>query len=398
MVESIESDVEHGSQPCSEGKDRLLESKALLPLEVSIDDDNNDPKNESKVTTAPSAPGTVTKIGFAVLILLAVQNCAKNIIMRYVMKDSPAFLKSAAVLSSEFTKMSLSVGYILLIQRRPLCSIVTYFREDATNTLLLIIPASAYNLQTSMEYVALANLDSAFFSVLVQSKLLTTAVFSVIVLRKKLKCIQIISLLLLTSGVMLCNFPRGNSVDDTVAGGGMDEKSDDSRGSFTKGIMATLTIAISSGFASVYTEKVIKGRRRPILENGDYGLAYMQVQLATMSILTMGGYAIVNDYSTITEYGLFYKFTMGAAVTVSQSAIGGLIVAGVLKYADSILKGYATALSVVLTGVLSMIIFGTKLDIIYFIGVIIVVLAVILYNGQGLGKYACSLDAANKIG
>eukprot|EP00586_Coscinodiscus_wailesii_P006499 CAMPEP_0172488902 /NCGR_PEP_ID=MMETSP1066-20121228/18616_1 /TAXON_ID=671091 /ORGANISM="Coscinodiscus wailesii, Strain CCMP2513" /LENGTH=388 /DNA_ID=CAMNT_0013256403 /DNA_START=143 /DNA_END=1309 /DNA_ORIENTATION=+ len=388
MVESIESDVEHGSQPCSEGKDRLLESKALLPLEVSIDDDNNDPKNESKVTTAPSAPGTVTKIGFAVLILLAVQNCAKNIIMRYVMKDSPAFLKSAAVLSSEFTKMSLSVGYILLIQRRPLCSIVTYFREDATNTLLLIIPASAYNLQTSMEYVALAHLDSASFSVLVQSKLVFTAVFAAIVLRKRLKYVQIISLLLLTTGVMLCNLPRGDGAGD--AGGGTDGGSGASYGSAAKGIMATLTIAVSSGFASVYTEKVIKGRRRPILESGDYGLAYMQVQLAAMSILTMGGYAIVNDYSIIVEHGLFYNFSTGAAVTVSQSAIGGLIVAGVLKYADSILKGYATALSVVMTGVLSMIMFETKLDIIYFIGVSNVMLAVVLYNGQDLDKYACS--------
>ena len=35
--------------------------------------------------------------------------------------------------------------------------------------------------------------------------------------------------------------------------------------------------------------------------------------------------------------------------------------AAVLKYADAVLSGYATAISVLLTGVLSMVLFGTEL-------------------------------------
>jgi len=73
-----------------------------------------------------------------------------------------------------------------------------------------------------------------------------------------------------------------------------------------------------------------------------------------------------------------------------EDVVGGLIVASVLKYANSILKGYATALSVVLTGILSMFIFGTELDANYLIGVVNVITAIILYNGRGLGEYACS--------
>jgi drug/metabolite transporter (DMT)-like permease len=63
----------------------------------------------------------------------------------------------------------------------------------------------------------------------------------------------------------------------------------------------------------------------------------------------------------------------------------------VLKYSDSVLKGYATACSVVMTGVLSMILFGTELNIIYFLGIINVVIAVLLYNGKKdeLDKYMC---------
>jgi UDP-sugar transporter A1/2/3 len=149
--------------------------------------------------------------------------------------------------------------YILLVERNSLSSIIQYFRNDMKNTLLVAVPASAYNLQTSLEYVALANLDAAMFSVLVQSKLLFTATSAYLVLGKKLKYIQVISLVLLTIGVMLCNMR-------------FDEQSEDEQKDSFKGICATLGIAVSSGFASVYTEKVIKGHRAKSPVSGSYSL------------------------------------------------------------------------------------------------------------------------------
>jgi UDP-sugar transporter A1/2/3 len=64
-------------------------------------------------------------------------------------------------------------------------------------------------------------------------------------------------------------------------------------------------------------------------------------------------------------------------------------VAAVLKYADSVLKGYATAVSVIMTGLLSMVLFGTQLTVIYFMGIINVVTAVLLYNGRDLDQMLC---------
>ena len=90
---------------------------------------------------------------------------------------------------------------------------------------------------------------------------------------------ELISLVLLTIGVMLCNLKdRGAE----LTGG---EMVDSSR----RGIIATLGIALCSGFASVYTEKVIKAKRNVTQQlpsksddspKGQYGLAYTQVQLA----------------------------------------------------------------------------------------------------------------------
>ena len=318
--------------------------------------------------------GGITAMGLKVLCLLAVQNSSKNLLMRWVMKEKPKFLTSAAVIGSECTKLSLSLIYILFIEKQNFSTIIQYFKDDWKNTVLVIVPASAYNLQMTLEYVALANLDAAMFSVLVQTKLLFTAVFSAIVIGKRLKYIQVISLVLLTAGVMLCNMRFGDSAGV----------------SNSKGIFATLGIAVSSGFASVYTEKVIKSQRLNSPVTGQYSLAYTQVQLASMSLLAIGVYACIVDSRKIARDGLFHNFNGGAFLTVFNSAIGGLIVAGVLKYADSVLKGYATAISVIATGVMSMLLFGTELHAVYFMGIINVVLAVLLYNGKNFEQYVCS--------
>ena len=59
----------------------------------------------------------------------------------------------------------------------------------------------------------------------------------------------------------------------------------------------------------------------------------------------------------------------------------------VLKFADAVLKGYATAISVILTGVLSMILFGTHLNGVYFLGIGNVICSVFLYDAKDLDKF-----------
>ena len=174
----------------------------------------------------PTSSSTMTRTGLQVLILLAVQNCSKNLLMRYVMKDRPDFLTSAAVIGCEATKLVLCILYIVLVDRRSLGSIYQFLKDDYKNMMLLSVPAAAYNFQMSLEYIALANLNAAAFSVLVQTKLLATATFAAVILRTKLKLVQIISLVLLTVGVMLINI-------DSMEG-------EDSRNVAMKGIMATL--------------------------------------------------------------------------------------------------------------------------------------------------------------
>lgn len=267
--------------------------------------------------------------------------------------------------------------YIVFVDKRSLLSIFRFLRLDWWNSVLLAVPAAVYNLQQTLEYVALSNLDAAIFSVLVQSKLLFTAVFAVVLMGRKLRKAQVISLVLLTTGVMLANIR-------TATGGTQD------KGDLMTGVMATLGISTASGFAAVYTEKVMKSHRAvPTFDRSQYSLAYMQVQLASMSLLVIGAWAVVRDFEAIVDRGLWHNVNGAAMVAILNSALGGLTVAGVLKFADSVLKGYATAVSVMLTGVLSMFLFGTQLGPTYALGMVNVVLSITLYNVKGLDDNMC---------
>ena len=55
-----------------------------------------------------------------------------------------------------------------------------------------------------------------------------------------------------------------------------------------------------------------------------------------------------------------------------------------LKYADSVLKGYATAASVILTGILSSLFLGTSLDLHFVLAVVNVTCSIALYSQVGV--------------
>jgi len=151
------------------------------------------------------------------------------------------------------------------------------------------------------------------------------------------------------------------------------------------GIAATLCIATLSGFAAVYTERVLKRGQLRAHSHAQDILGYMQIQMAVASLLIIGVFAIASDLPTIVEVGIWHGFDRAAVIAVFSSAVGGLIVSAVLKYADSVLKGYATAASVILTGLLSSMLLGTSLDLHFVLAVVNVTCSIALYSQTGGG-------------
>ncbi len=59
------------------------------------------------------------------------------------------------------------------------------------------------------------------------------------------------------------------------------------------------------------------------------------------------------DARAVLENGWFQGITRLVLVIIVLGALGGLIIAAVMKYADNIVKGFATSISIVFSSIVS---------------------------------------------
>jgi len=217
-----------------------------------------------------------------------------------------------------------------------------------------------------LAFVAVSNLSAAKYQLLIQLKVLATALFSVLLLGRSLSALQWCSLCVLVVGVGLVHL-SGTAHDDPAAAVGR-------RNNELVGLVAVLSACLVSGLAGVYFEKVLKG--------STISLWMRNVQLALIGgvVGVVGAYA--KDGTAIAAGGFFQGYDTVVALVVCLQAAGGLLVAMVIKYADNILKGFATSISVVLTCTVSYFLFGTSVTAVFGLGAALVLLAVWLYGAR----------------
>ena len=80
------------------------------------------------------------------------------------------------------------------------------------------------------------------------------------------------------------------------------------------------------------------------------------------------------------ENGLFQGFDWIVVLVVVNQRLTGFIVSLMLKYADAVLKGFAIAIAALVSTILSVVLFGTKVDASFIIVASKVLLAVKLYS------------------
>lgn len=228
-------------------------------------------------------------------------------------------------------------------------------------------------IQNNLQYVAASNLDAATFQVTYQMKILTTAFFSVILLRKRLSSPKWFALLLLAIGVATVQIQNGGSKHtDSIH----------AANPFT-GFMAVTAACFTSGLAGVYFEMVLK--------NSQADLWVRNVQLSLFSLLPALAPIIVagGRSGELGSFGthLFRNFGPWAWATVAVQVFGGLVTALVIKYSDNILKGFATSLSIVISSLASVALFNFTLTFSFLMGSGIVLAATMLYSQPDCGSW-----------
>ena len=242
--------------------------------------------------------------------------------------------------------------------------IKTQIIDRPRDTFKVSVPAIVYYVQNNLIYIGATHLDAATAQVTYQLKILTTAIFSVFLLRKNLSRIQWLALLILFSGVALVQLVQLNKPNHASHSSGQ---------SPLIGFLAILSACFLSGFAGVYFEMILKG-------SNEVSLWVRNIQLASFAVPFGFIQVFATDYSLVTEKGFFFGYSALTWTVILLQAQGGLLVAVVVKYADNILKGFATSLAIIISSTVSVYLFDFEITIQFVIGTLLVICSIFLYS------------------
>eukprot|EP00794_Sanderia_malayensis_P000461 gene461-1103_t len=307
------------------------------------------------------------------LIILTIQNASLILMIRYSrILPGDKFISSTAVILAETLKV-LACLAITLFQVKSVSGWLDYLHKNIIlqpfDTVKVAVPALIYVIQNNLQYVAISNLDAATFQVTYQLKILTTALFSVLMLGKTLTRLKWFSLVLLFAGVALVQLQPSNQAVRRLKNPQLKEP-DNQRPLI--GFLAVIASSLCSGFAGVYFEKILKG--------STVGIWLRNIQMGIFGIILGIFGAAINDGSAIYKKGFFFGYRAIVYQVVLMQAFGGLLVAVVVKYADNILKGFATSFSIIISCIISVLIFSFTVSIQFICGTFLVILAIGLYS------------------
>ena len=381
--------------------------------------------------------------------VFVVQNGLSSLIMRYAKAyaGSVAVSSTVLVLVQEFVLKlpfcmilySIECGGVLAACR----AVVTDLRERPKEWLQLSVPAALYTIQNTMMYVGYANLEAAIGQVTYQSKILFTAVFSVLLLGKRLSQVQWLSLLVLSLGVLCVQgildkllltppLPQpsvGRALQETAtelafvgrllaAKGSHGPVAETAKASHqqhhhSRGAHST-SHGAAAGTVGTFSPPLpspVHAPAGPAPQNPTLGVAafliaalctafasvYFEkmlkgaskpslwlrnIQLASYSTVIAFAYLLAQPGGLSPPDGLFAGFGAFAWLSALWQALGGILVAVTIKYSDNILRGFAQALAIIVGAVGSYFLFGFVLTPIFTLGCTLVISAVFMYAAK----------------
>jgi solute carrier family 35 (UDP-sugar transporter), member A1/2/3 len=331
---------------------------------------------------------TISATGILSLLVMIVQNFGTYIVVQLTLDDERRTLikysKGTAVVTTEFLKLTAALCAEYIINHRSFSLFIRHIFTEVfvkyRETCVLIVPALLYALQNNMLYYANQNLDGITFQITYQLKIVTTALFSRWMLAKPLSIRQWVSLIILILGIIMVQPSKNGQPDNRVK-------------NHTMGLLVTVLSAISSGFAGVFTEKMIKRSDHPVSKKS---LWVQNCIIACYGIVFSYIALFLQDYFEPRVTSFFHGYTSLVCLNLAMQALGGVLVSLVMKYADNILKGFACAIVLVLNAIYSITLRGSVMTAPIGFGIVCVIVSVVVY-GIEEAKHAKSPPSNRKL-
>ena len=312
------------------------------------------------------------RVAVLALVFITLQNSALTLLLRYSRGvRHERYSTSSSVLLIELAKAAVCAAVMWADAPAGARGARLYVRSMRASV-LAFVPAFIYFCQNVLQFFALQHLEAGVFAVLAQLKTLTTAVFAVTMLHKRLSanqwralCLVVLAAVLVESPPPVCPTADADAAAATIAATTTTHNS-------TLGVILVLIICVLSGFSGVYFERVLKTTQLSLWERN--------FQLAVWSMLFAVLSEIIFDGRRALAEGLFAGFSVWAFLIVLVQAAGGLLTAVVMKHTDNIVKGFAMAIAICLTSLLSIPLFGANLTREFWVGAFMVILSIFNYS------------------
>ena len=139
------------------------------------------------------------------------------------------------------------------------------------------------------------------------------------------------------------------------------------------GTIAMFLYAALSGFAGVFTEKMLKKK------------SSMSFWMKSMILYFWGTvinaiFMIFKDGALISAQGFFYGYNFSTWIVVFLFSFGGLLVSIIITQFDNIVKVYVTCCSLFLTSVFSYLLFNFHYTMEFILAALIVSISILIYS------------------
>jgi UDP-sugar transporter A1/2/3 len=244
----------------------------------------------------------LTMAGFVLLntaLLVTLRACSIH------SSHSTEYLASTVVVFTELMKLAISLVCVYVFDAQQSLQkfqdvMIRAFLDDGIDILKLCLPAILYAIQNNLQYI----IETApLFQVLYQTKIVTTAIFFTFMLVKRISTKEWLAIVMLAIGVGMVE----SSQHDILPHHASD----------FIGMMSVLVACITSGFAGVYYEKVLKASRSSVW--------VLNIELSMMSFSFSTIFAMVENPQEIIDYGVFKGFNIFVFLIVVFQAVNGLV-------------------------------------------------------------------------
>ncbi|CAE7859560.1 SLC35A1 [Symbiodinium sp. KB8] len=314
------------------------------------------------------------------LALMLVQNAITPIVFRYATtgaREEDRFSTVVSIGCQEGLKLVMSLGLVILEHGGLRGTFKALLAIEFGDSIRLAVPALLFVFQNAAMQLATVHLPAALFQVLWQGKTLVMAGLSVMLLDKRLVRSAWLAIAVMAAGIAGVQLSQSKESKQASMANASEQRP-------ALGFLFVLGGCFCSGFAAVYLEKLVKQTGRAVKTS----MWVQNMQLAFYSLILTGlttGASRGSPDAPLSDrqetHGIFHGFSFNVWVMIFNNAIGGLLVALVIKHADNILRGFSTALATVLTTILSVVCFGFEVHISFFFGGLLVVGSSLLYGG-----------------